>query len=253
VGLTYTHFFTAGGAFPPIVWSISAGVLPNGLTLNTATGEVTGTPSLAGTYTFTVQVVDNNNQIAHVVCSIKITHPVAAGFGGAGGFRPAPCGCDPAQLQAEILRAARAQRKAWPYVHVFPAIPDPTVQVFGTVAAPAVNATALVLAYKVPSGMRFYLQGLIQVVSGVGFNPGDALWTVDVNTPIGQTNFQAFGVQGLVKVPVPLGSSAFGRFWPLPRAYEFAALDLIQSKVFNVGLAGGEFASGFFGYLEPVG
>ncbi len=48
---------------PPLVWTVSAGNLPPGLVLQThvdnTTGLVSGKPTVAGTYTFTVQVRDN--------------------------------------------------------------------------------------------------------------------------------------------------------------------------------------------------
>ena len=40
-------------------WSITAGALPAGLTLNGSTGAITGTPTTAGTANFTVQVQDS--------------------------------------------------------------------------------------------------------------------------------------------------------------------------------------------------
>ena len=46
---------------PPFnyTWSVAAGSLPNGLSLNTATGEISGAPKGgAKTYNFTVEVTD---------------------------------------------------------------------------------------------------------------------------------------------------------------------------------------------------
>src|SRR5437773_306869 len=45
-------------------WSIVAGSLPTGLTLNSATGQITGTPNQSGTFPFTAQVNDSVNSTA---------------------------------------------------------------------------------------------------------------------------------------------------------------------------------------------
>lgn len=46
----------------PNAWSISAGNLPPGLTLDPAGGTITGKPTLAGAFTFTVAVFDEELQ-----------------------------------------------------------------------------------------------------------------------------------------------------------------------------------------------
>ncbi|MGE0433759.1 MAG: putative Ig domain-containing protein, partial [Planctomycetota bacterium] len=51
---------TATGGKPTLVWSIPAGSLPTGLSLNTANGQITGTPTVANVYNFTVRVTDAN-------------------------------------------------------------------------------------------------------------------------------------------------------------------------------------------------
>ena len=53
----YSATVAASGGIVPYAWSISAGATPN-LTINQATGELAGTPTVAGTYRFTVQVAD---------------------------------------------------------------------------------------------------------------------------------------------------------------------------------------------------
>lgn len=48
----------ASGGVPPISWSVTAGAMPAGLTLNGVTGAIDGTPTAAGTFNFTVTATD---------------------------------------------------------------------------------------------------------------------------------------------------------------------------------------------------
>jgi hypothetical protein len=57
-GRSYDQTFTADGSGDPFNFSLSSGALPPGLTLDPATGQLTGTALMAGTYTFTVAATD---------------------------------------------------------------------------------------------------------------------------------------------------------------------------------------------------
>jgi hypothetical protein len=59
VGTAYSATLAASGGTTPYTWSITAGSLPAGLTLQASTGVINGTPTTAGTYNFTVQVSDS--------------------------------------------------------------------------------------------------------------------------------------------------------------------------------------------------
>lgn len=58
-GTAYSQTLAASGGTPPYSsWQVIVGSLPSGLSLNPSTGEIGGTPTVAGTSTFTVQVSD---------------------------------------------------------------------------------------------------------------------------------------------------------------------------------------------------
>ncbi len=59
LGSTYSQTLGASGGVTPYHWSLSIGSLPAGLSLNSETGAITGTPSAAGTQSFTVKVTDS--------------------------------------------------------------------------------------------------------------------------------------------------------------------------------------------------
>jgi hypothetical protein len=54
----YTFTLESFGDTGGVTWTVSGGALPNGLTLNPATGEISGTPTVAGTYSFQITATD---------------------------------------------------------------------------------------------------------------------------------------------------------------------------------------------------
>jgi serine protease AprX len=73
-GIPYAKALTGSGGVKPYSWSIAAGVLPPGLNLDTVTGVISGIPSTAGTFRFTVQVTDTPGTSAVKPLSIRILH-----------------------------------------------------------------------------------------------------------------------------------------------------------------------------------
>jgi Putative Ig domain len=72
VGVSYANGLFADGGIPPYRWSLIAGQLPPGLSLTTSPGRITGTPTTAGTFVFTVRVTDEGGQQATQQFSITI-------------------------------------------------------------------------------------------------------------------------------------------------------------------------------------
>jgi Putative Ig domain len=90
-GKAYSSALTASGGVPPYTFA-SSGSLPPGLTLNSSSGVLSGTPSAAGTFSFTGQVTDSTGTAAGTAsasCSITVSPapasltvaPIAVSFG----------------------------------------------------------------------------------------------------------------------------------------------------------------------------
>ena len=94
-GEIYSDTLEAFGGETPYTWSISSGSLPDGLSVNTATGEISGTPTKEGTVDFTVKVTDSAtppqeatgsvsiNVNPEPFVAIKATYPAVEGIAGA--------------------------------------------------------------------------------------------------------------------------------------------------------------------------
>jgi hypothetical protein len=75
-----TSILTSGGV-PPFTWTIASGALPPGLLLNKTSGQISGTPTAAGAFTFTPSVVDSaippQSATTAAPLSITVTAPPA--------------------------------------------------------------------------------------------------------------------------------------------------------------------------------
>ncbi|HUY54582.1 MAG TPA: Ig domain-containing protein [Candidatus Nanopelagicaceae bacterium] len=102
VGTAYQTNIVASGGAPPYAWALTGGSLPPGLSLtttglivagqpNSTMGMISGTPSAAGTYNFTLQATDQNGGIA----TATFTLPIVGGAQATCGLAPETLIVDP--------------------------------------------------------------------------------------------------------------------------------------------------------------
>lgn len=85
VGAAYFAALTEVGGISPYTWTVTTGTLPAGLSLNASSGAITGTPTAAGSPSFTVMVKDSGLPAltAAATFSIAIAPAPAITFGAA--------------------------------------------------------------------------------------------------------------------------------------------------------------------------
>src|SRR5206468_11140829 len=74
---SYGATLSASGGTTPYAWSLASGSLPAGLTLSSA-GTISGTPTSAGSFPFTVQVTDTASHSASANLSVNVGNPVVS-------------------------------------------------------------------------------------------------------------------------------------------------------------------------------
>jgi hypothetical protein len=92
VGEPYSFSFTASGT-GTISYGVTSGAVPDGLTLNTTTGLLSGTPLDADADTFTVTASNGSARTASVIATV-VTRPAAAAAAPAAALLP-PTGVEP--------------------------------------------------------------------------------------------------------------------------------------------------------------
>jgi hypothetical protein len=115
VGTAYNQIVSASGGTPPYSFAISSGALPTGLLLNPSTGAITGTPTAAGTFTFTITATDANGCSGSRLYTINIASP------GCPVITLSPATLPPAMAQVFYSQAVTASGGTAPYVYTISA------------------------------------------------------------------------------------------------------------------------------------
>src|SRR4030095_4767204 len=75
-GVAYSQAVTGSGGTGALTYSVSAGALPSGVSSNASSGALTGTPSAAGTFNFTITPTDTVGASGSQSYSVTINAPL---------------------------------------------------------------------------------------------------------------------------------------------------------------------------------
>jgi len=165
VGQPYAAPLSLIGNSPPFAWSVVAGALPPGLNLASSSGWINGTPTAAGSFSFTVQVSSSAGRTATGDLSIEVIDDLV------------------------ILTASLAPGTVGvPYAD-----------------AVAVNGSYPPFAWRVSAGALppgLQLSPSTGLIDGTPAAPGNFSFTVEVNSSVGRTEAIALWIE--VADPVSL-------------------------------------------------
>src|SRR5262245_4827215 len=76
-GTPYSLTLAATGGTKPYTWSVLSGALPAGVSLNASSGVISGTPTVAGTASFTIRVASSGTtEVANKDFTLAIAAPL---------------------------------------------------------------------------------------------------------------------------------------------------------------------------------
>ena len=70
--MVYNQTVAVTGGIGTLVWGVTGGALPPGLSLNAATGNISGTPTGTGLFQFTLRVTDQVPQFDEKTLTITV-------------------------------------------------------------------------------------------------------------------------------------------------------------------------------------
>lgn len=215
VNQPYNQPVVATGGTGALTWSIVAGALPAGLTLNPTNGAISGTPTVADTSSFTVRVQDAAGLFDDQGLTITINPPA------------------PPDITTTTLPAATIGQAY-----------NATLQAVGGTGARIWS----IIAGSLPAGLN--LDGATGVISGTATAPGTSSFTVQVQDAAGQVDTQPLSITvNLSNPPTITTTSLPGGTVSQPYNQTLAASGGIGTLIWSV--ASGSLPAGLS--LSPAG
>jgi hypothetical protein len=146
----------------------------------------------------------------------------------------------PALIKAsQSLKTLHDKQAAWPYDWEHRPPGSRQAIAFGSIVAPTQGTQAQILQYNVPDSLQYVPSCLVFEIVGSAWNPGDFLFTLDVNQPIGSVSVQGVPFTGYGAVPFPLGTRQIP--WQIQAGEndKLKANDQVRVKVTNVNVTAG--------------
>lgn len=247
--VSYSQTVTqSGSSATPIVYSISSGAVPTGTTFTGSTGVLAGTPTVPGTYHFTVQATDANGCLGSLVSTVVVTPPPAPGgiilqndWTLLGSFRLPGGSTDQTSfnyggLAACLSAGGNLLITGFAGTPTMAEVTIPTPSMAGSIGslptAALVQGFTDALAGKLSAigGGTAYLGGVTPVGSGLVINAylyydGSGLQTLSAfvtGTTLGTNVSGPDGIQNTLGAPVPSLFAGFVSAWicPIPSAFQ---------------------------------
>ena len=224
IGVPYTTTLTATGGTPPYSFSIISGSLPGCLALDGSTGEISGTPCSAGTFSFTAEVTDSLGATASDVFTIIISGPAGQQVTVAGHV---PNPVRPKNAWDHCLECVRIYQRlickricpkprpmiSWPWDESEGIPPDavPFRQTGGILTPFPVDGDVDILQFQVPVGYDAVLMQGYNLYLGTGFvqGSGDILWRLKINSYYAMDWGSVAFSLGSVRDPFPFSDCIF--------------------------------------------